>query len=294
MKTRSLPHQGLPRPLKVEWLERAWNPHIEHHVLDWPQDVAQTRRRGRTNHAKLVSPERPLRPRARGLRGFTLIELLIVMAIIAILASMLMPALARIKQQERIRRASLEMKAMEIALAGYHDSYHRFPVPTNTIAGDFTFGPVGIGSSSPVVADNSELMAILLDEDRLSNANHAKNPRKEPFLLASRAPSASSPGVGPDLVYRDPWGNPYIITIDYSYDDRCRDAFYCLSSVSLDPAGTGNTGYHALSRTPPNTGDTFELTGHIMIWSLGPDGKADPNQPAISGVNKDNILSWSN
>jgi len=29
-----------------------------------------------------------------------------------------------------------------------------------------------------------------------------------------------------------------------------------------------------------------------MVWSLGPDGKADPNVKATQGVNKDNVLSW--
>jgi hypothetical protein len=35
------------------------------------------------------------------------------------------------------------------------------------------------------------------------------------------------PGVGTDLVYRDPWGNPYIITLDLNYDEKARDACYC-------------------------------------------------------------------
>ena len=34
------------------------------------------------------------------------------------------------------------------------------------------------------------------------------------------------------LVYRDPWGNPYIITMDLNYDEQCQDAFYCQQAVS--------------------------------------------------------------
>jgi hypothetical protein len=48
----------------------------------------------------------------------------------------------------------------------------------------------------------------------------------------------NSPGVGTDLVYRDPWGNPYIITMDLNYDEMCKDAFYCvnpfLAAASMD------------------------------------------------------------
>ena len=48
------------------------------------------------------------------------------------------------------------------------------------------------------------------------------------------AGNTTSPGVGPDGVYRDPWGNPYIITIDLNYDDKARDAFYRNPTVSAD------------------------------------------------------------
>ncbi len=41
------------------------------------------------------------------------------------------------------------------------------------------------------------------------------------------------PGVDNDLVYRDPWGNPYIISMDLNYDDQTKDAFYGLDKVSL-------------------------------------------------------------
>lgn len=29
-----------------------------------------------------------------------------------------------------------------------------------------------------------------------------------------------------------------------------------------------------------------------MVWSFGPDDKADPSKKANEGVNKDNVLSW--
>jgi hypothetical protein len=62
--------------------------------------------------------------------------------------------------------------------------------------------------------------------------------------------------------------------------------------VSRDPIDpTGKRGFNGLfkSSSLPNS---FEYRGNVMVWSLGPDGMADPNTPANKGVNKDNIVSW--
>jgi hypothetical protein len=97
----------------------------------------------------------------------------------------------------------------------------------------------------------------------------------------------SLPGVGPDLVYRDPWGNPYIISLDMNYDEKCRDALYQKSSVSQEAGASGFTGLF----NSTGVSDQFEYRGHVMIWSLGSDRKANAG-PANAGFNKDNILSW--
>jgi hypothetical protein len=93
-------------------------------------------------------------------------------------------------------------------------------------------------------------------------------------------------------VYRDPWGNPYIVSIDLNGDDRCRDGFYCQDIVSRDPSGAA-VGLNGLSKAREynNAPNTFEYRGPVMVWSLGPDG-AYENGPANKGLNKDNILGW--
>jgi hypothetical protein len=96
--------------------------------------------------------------------------------------------------------------------------------------------------------------------------------------------------MGPDGVFRDPWANPYIITIDMNADGRSRDAFYRLQRVS---AKTGAMGYSGLTRDAQYPqGDFFEANKTFLIWSLGPDSHADATQNAVQGANKDNILSW--
>ena len=87
-------------------------------------------------------------------------------------------------------------------------------------------------------------MAILLDLTNYPNStqstintNYQKNPMKTIFLGGKYAGDTSSPGIGTDLNYRDPWGNPYIITMDLNEDNNATDPFYALISIS---SSTGN------------------------------------------------------
>jgi hypothetical protein len=103
------------------------------------------------------------------------------------------------------------------------------------------------------------------------------------------------PGVGNDLVYRDPWGNPYVITMDLNYDEQCQDAFYSLSAVSGPPSpavANSNPGINGLINPDTTRSDNYRYHGKVMVWSAGPDGQIDKNAAANTGVNKDNILSW--
>ena len=149
----------------------------------------------------------------------------------------------------------------------------------------------------PYDNSNAEVMAALLDRtiwgngEATFNTEHALNPKKQAYLEVKEV-SGSTPqsGLGEDGVYRDPWGIPYIITLDLDFDGRCLDAFYRLDSVSS--AGVGNAGLNGLFRLPDAAANSFQASKKVMVWSYGADRMIHSGQRANAGVNRDNILSW--
>lgn len=252
-------------------------------------------------------------------KGFTLIELLVVISIIGILAGILLPSLAKAKTAAKIAQAKTEIQGFKGAIEQYHATYQRYPTSksvrtdgVSTFNPDFTYGTWGVTTAgSPAYApkgvklqtvvpttmgkvstNNSEIVAILMDLDRSNPISPKKgnpeNRQGQVFLNAKGTSNTTTPGIGPDGVYRDPWGSPYIVTVDLNYDDATRDGFYRADKVSADPTSP-TRGINGLVRADR---DSWEVRAGVMVWSLGPDKMADPNQPANKAPNKDNITSW--
>jgi prepilin-type N-terminal cleavage/methylation domain-containing protein len=244
-------------------------------------------------------------------RGFTLIELLVVIAIIGILAALLLPVLSAVKKKAMIKMAGLQMGQIGNAIHKYESDYSRMPCSTNAMnaaisgGGDFTYGGtygantvLSVPAAYPVqyTANNSEIMAILMDWEQFPNGTntvnlgHSRNPmHNKGYLSATMVGDSVSAGLGQDGVYRDPWKHPYIMTIDLNNDEKARDTFYALPAVSQDP-GNAALGLNGLVKNAAL--GLYEFNGPVMIWSAGPDGAIDPAVAANQGVNKDNILSW--
>ncbi|HAV65138.1 MAG TPA: hypothetical protein DCY13_22550 [Verrucomicrobiales bacterium] len=241
--------------------------------------------------------------------GFTLVELLVVIAIIATLAGLLIPAVTIAKQKASVARAKAEINNLVTAINAYKQEYGRYPVPKDAEAiaaqaandGNYTFGNnlFTTGSGQPYLIDNRGVIAILLARDTAPNppnAGNARNPRKIKFLDAKDAVDSSSSGIGPDNVYRDPWGNPYVITFDLNYDEVSEDVLYREPMVSAVGGNNANPGFGG--HTYNTTRSFFQARQGVMVWSLGPDGSATrtPTASTEPGAkvepNRDNVTSW--
>src|ERR1035437_1133157 len=187
--------------------------------------------------------------------GFTLLEGIVIIAIIVILVALTFPVAGPGSRRAPRKQAQMEEVQIAQAIKSYQEEHGKFPVSSNAMdvaAGsgqDFTFGTYGlpsglktpgrtfdvraldaVGKPLSYQANNSEVMAALLDVEFWPSAStvptinkgHVMNPQKTRYLNAAMAANTSSPGIGPDGVYRDPWGQPYIITIDLNGDDKAR------------------------------------------------------------------------
>jgi prepilin-type N-terminal cleavage/methylation domain-containing protein len=257
--------------------------------------------------------------------GFTLVELLVVIAIIGILAGLLLPVLAAAKNAAKKAQAKTEMADIVNAIQAYDADYSRYPITaaeqTAANGNDFTCGYVsnpqsGItwpgGSGGNYSYDNNNnVIAILMDlttypnGTATANANHQKNPKQVKYLnakLSGDPGTGSQPlgGVDNAGIYRDPWGNPYVITMNTSYSleggtsaaQGTSDIFYCQKAVSQQSGQTGYNGLFNPVDVPGGNGDHFLYHGKVMVWSAGPNRNVDPTDPATDHENKDNVLSW--
>jgi len=148
-------------------------------------------------------------------------------------------------------------------------------------------------SKSTYANNNSELIAILGDTTNIPETGmvnghmqgHTYNPQQTVFFQAKAAsvnPSGNwsaqcTPGISPtDGILRDPWGQPYIVTLDLSGDNQVFDPWL-------------NMMYQAQTATPP---PTLMTPGHAVVWSFGPYKQVDFSQNLKAPINKYIVTSF--
>ena len=220
--------------------------------------------------------------------GLTLLEILAVIAIIAILASILIPAIVRGKIRAKVGMAKVDCQTIATSIKQYYDDYKRYPTrkgqKANTKGGDLTFDSVNL--------PNSDAIVILIDDTELSdvNKNHRANYKKTRYFEPKMTGNYDDQGIGPDGIFRDPFGNPYVISVDLNNDDKCSDLLYEMPGIS--GIASERIGHHGLMRETIGGEELFVLPGSVMVWSAGPDKEIGWNVNAKEGVNYDNIIGW--
>ena len=208
---------------------------------------------------------------------FTLVELLVVIGIIGILSGLILGGISLSKQKTRVTQARTDMSNLKTAFSSLERDYGRMVAKNGSnyelggssgVSRPATNGCITIeGTVSNGNASNDYCNVIAELSDPGNSALTPSLNRRRKRYLDPR--TEYDPSIGPTEsdnpkhTWLDPWGNPYRIRINVDASERIPD-----------PSGVQNN-----------------LSGSIIIWSLGPDGEGSDTN-ADAEVNKDNIPSW--
>ena len=197
-----------------------------------------------------------MRSPAEHKRAFTLIELLVVIAIILILVGLLFPAFKAVQDQAKRTQAKNDLTQIVNATNAFYTEYGKYPVST---------------ADDTPITPNSTLFDVLRNMNGAVVGN-TSNPRGIIFIAPPYVKDTSNPrsGIqstaGPNIgIYYDPWGSPYQVAVDTSYDNQINPNPY----------------------TPDTGAGPQILNIGVIAWSWGLDQTQGTNFSA-----SDDVISW--
>lgn len=263
------------------------------------------------------------------MKKFTLVEILVVIAVIGILASLILPAVTGANQQTMRLKAKADVSNIMSAIVKYESTYGKLPVlmdgnkPNDDYFGNNDAGKLGrltregyyalvqslsgvdIASDNEIDLDGdwTEINYPTSDTD-LRKAARAMNPRKTPFL--------DVPSDFPKNGFVDPWGNEYVIILDYEIDPPHTE-YEGTNNIAVSPydkiiehpalsANDGNAvsgisennGFLKLSgSSAQNTGIPTVVRANVIVYSKGANNTDDGGLDVTVSNSFDDINSWS-
>jgi prepilin-type N-terminal cleavage/methylation domain-containing protein len=223
------------------------------------------------------SPAREARALPGTNRAFTLIELLVVIAIIVVLVGLLFPAFKAVQNQARSTQAKNDLTQIVNAVNAFYTDYGKYPLPsTATVGADCVF------TASITGVPNSYGNDWLLNELRgcptagggpaCSANGPSNNTRQIVYLSPPLAKDTTNPksGIGTTGIslgrFFDPWGSPYNLEFDSSYNNQVANPYTAGAGVNPLPQGA-------------------------IGWSNGPDLQLGTNSDGIY-TNSDDAITW--
>lgn len=214
-------------------------------------------------------------------RAFTLIELLAVIAIIAILVGLLFPAFKAVQNQARSTQAKNDLTQIVNAVNAFYTDYGKYPLPASantTSDGCFNWTLGACGSQQHFGSEQlfNELRACTTTDTTSCSTAASVNTRQIVYISppAVKDPSNPKSGIGTGTTstnrgrFFDPWGKPYNVDIDSTYDNHVANIYGATGGAGVDPIIQG-----------------------VVAWSTGPDLQLGTNGDNIY-TNSDDVISW--